>query len=648
MANYQLLKADIDKKVYQNGKQEITGENLNSVLNSMVTTLGAEYQFAGVATTTTNPGTPDAKVFYIANGKGTYTNFGGIEVTEDEVVVLYWDTAWHKEATGIAPADKLSLLNLKVGAWGLNIFDEVFELGDIGVNGQPVPGSTTLRTKNFTPCLSDWDYSISMDKACIYYYKEDGTFISLASLQNSPIFHTPNNAGLFKLVLFSDYGTTYNNDIKICQKFNWIPDITRLRTEINEQIDKTNERVSIVVKDWVSPQLFDRTHNKSGKMDVNGLVYENPSYVYTDEIDVSNHIGDTIYFSSNSVAKKVQVVIAYDVNGQVKTNSGYATNVFTYTVPSDVAKIRLSFYSPEEDASYAYLQAEYDEITPFIDYGSAEIPLVPCNIIVSKDGKGHYTSLTSAVANAKDGDVIFVRKGVYDNEEVEAYGKDITIIGEDVNGTIIKNGLDLYARPPIEMSIGKLANLTFHSYGVDGGDNRHAYALHNDDNSLQDKTFIAENCIFHTRSGYGAVGMGLRKGCVMTFKDCVFLNESPDGVPFFGNESALSQGPAGEQRLNFYNCQFITTQAQRAAIFRGMKTLGNYVICTFIGNTFVSADTSLTIRLDYTSPEYIGTSERMGNMGLVNWDLTYASTLNNIAEFNIAREGHTDIISANE
>ena len=114
MANYQLLKADIDEKVYQNGHQEITGENLNSVLNAMVTTLGAEYQFAGVATIDTNPGTPDAKVFYIANGKGTYTNFGGIEVTEDEVVVLYWDTAWHKEATGIASQEKLTELEGEV------------------------------------------------------------------------------------------------------------------------------------------------------------------------------------------------------------------------------------------------------------------------------------------------------------------------------------------------------------------------------------------------------------------------------------------------------------------------------------------------------------------------------------------------------
>ena len=114
MANYQLLKADIDKKVYQNGHQEITGSNLNSVLNAMVTTLGAEYQFAGVATIATNPGTPDAKVFYIANGKGTYTKFGSLEVTEDEVVVLYWDTAWHKEATGIASQAKLTELEEEV------------------------------------------------------------------------------------------------------------------------------------------------------------------------------------------------------------------------------------------------------------------------------------------------------------------------------------------------------------------------------------------------------------------------------------------------------------------------------------------------------------------------------------------------------
>lgn len=110
MSNYNTLKATINANIKQNGNQEITGQILNSVLNQMVTTLGAGYQFAGLATTATNPGTPDAKVFYIANGKGTYTNFSGLEVTEDEVVVLYYDTEWHKVATGIASQAKLAEL----------------------------------------------------------------------------------------------------------------------------------------------------------------------------------------------------------------------------------------------------------------------------------------------------------------------------------------------------------------------------------------------------------------------------------------------------------------------------------------------------------------------------------------------------------
>ena len=116
MSNYNNLKTTIDANIKQNGNQEITGPILNSVLNQMVNILGTGYQFAGVATLdpATDPGTPDAKVFYIANGKGTYTNFGSLEVTEDEMVVLYWDSAWHKVATGIASQEKLSELGQEV------------------------------------------------------------------------------------------------------------------------------------------------------------------------------------------------------------------------------------------------------------------------------------------------------------------------------------------------------------------------------------------------------------------------------------------------------------------------------------------------------------------------------------------------------
>lgn len=102
MANYATLKTAIQQVVKTNGNNEITGALLQQSLLAMVDSLGSGYQFVGVATPATNPGTPDAKVFYIANGKGIYINFERLDVADDEVVILYWDTAWHKVPTGIA------------------------------------------------------------------------------------------------------------------------------------------------------------------------------------------------------------------------------------------------------------------------------------------------------------------------------------------------------------------------------------------------------------------------------------------------------------------------------------------------------------------------------------------------------------------
>ena len=114
MANYDTLKTSVSDVIKTNGKKEITGALLQQTLMAMINSLGSGYQFIGVATPETNPGTPDAKVFCIANGKGAYTNFGGIEVTEDDVVVLYWDTLWHKVSTGIARDEDLTNLEKEV------------------------------------------------------------------------------------------------------------------------------------------------------------------------------------------------------------------------------------------------------------------------------------------------------------------------------------------------------------------------------------------------------------------------------------------------------------------------------------------------------------------------------------------------------
>lgn len=112
MSNYSSLKATINANVKTNGNQEITGSVLNSVLNAMVDSEGAGYQFMGVATPS-SPGTaqtPDYKCFYLASTPGTYTYLGGLVVADGEVAILKYDSSWHKEVTGAATASEVSQL----------------------------------------------------------------------------------------------------------------------------------------------------------------------------------------------------------------------------------------------------------------------------------------------------------------------------------------------------------------------------------------------------------------------------------------------------------------------------------------------------------------------------------------------------------
>lgn len=89
MANWTTLKKAIASVIKTNGNQEITGAVLQSTLNSIVNSIGENATFAGIATPTTNPGTPDGPVFYIATTAGSYSNFGGIKISQNELAILY-------------------------------------------------------------------------------------------------------------------------------------------------------------------------------------------------------------------------------------------------------------------------------------------------------------------------------------------------------------------------------------------------------------------------------------------------------------------------------------------------------------------------------------------------------------------------------
>lgn len=116
MANWTTLKAAIASIIKTNGNQEITGRLLQNALNNIISSVGENATFAGIATPTTNPGAPDGPVFYLATTPGVYSNFGGIEVIEGEAIIFEWDnSSWSKRVTGFATREKLTQLgsNLK-------------------------------------------------------------------------------------------------------------------------------------------------------------------------------------------------------------------------------------------------------------------------------------------------------------------------------------------------------------------------------------------------------------------------------------------------------------------------------------------------------------------------------------------------------
>lgn len=97
---YDQIKESIKAVIKENGNYEITGNVLQTVLLSMVDTLGPEYQFLGIATKSTVPVVVEGNSFYITVEVGTYTNFknsGNTAITVNKLGILTSTngTAWN-------------------------------------------------------------------------------------------------------------------------------------------------------------------------------------------------------------------------------------------------------------------------------------------------------------------------------------------------------------------------------------------------------------------------------------------------------------------------------------------------------------------------------------------------------------------------
>lgn len=101
MGDYEQLKQAVADVIKTNGNQEITGAIMQDTLLSIISTVGSNATFAGIATPTTNPGTPDQNVFYIASEPGIYANFGNVKLIDQVLIFSNNNGTWYKSEVNI-------------------------------------------------------------------------------------------------------------------------------------------------------------------------------------------------------------------------------------------------------------------------------------------------------------------------------------------------------------------------------------------------------------------------------------------------------------------------------------------------------------------------------------------------------------------
>lgn len=135
---YAQLKTDIAAVIRNNGNQEITGNVLQGALLEMINALGANYQYAGVADTSTTITTTEANVFYLLTEAGTYSNMSSSIVHASGIGIALWNgSAWSYQnvpssavvATDATPTEGST--NPVQSSWAYTIANKVEGMAEI-------------------------------------------------------------------------------------------------------------------------------------------------------------------------------------------------------------------------------------------------------------------------------------------------------------------------------------------------------------------------------------------------------------------------------------------------------------------------------------------------------------------------------------
>lgn len=299
MGNYEQLKAAIAAVIKANGRQEITGDVLQSALLSMVSNIGSNATFAGFAKPDTIPGTPDQNIFYIAYESGTYSNFSGIILQNEIVFLVNKNGIWEKEETGIASFEKMEELEILINTILNTIKNEI--VSDVTIDHNGAGYTTAGSTAGNGWVKSDF---LPINYGDKIEYKLDGwqNFCILA-LFDSEKRRILENQIVGATGVYSGYGN-FKEEIYVNTNRNVKFAIVQTR---QETLQSANAKIINYVDNFINKVEFEayKKENENGKKELTESIAQIDGVLYSNEEDniiINNSSGNGIAYSNGSNA----------------------------------------------------------------------------------------------------------------------------------------------------------------------------------------------------------------------------------------------------------------------------------------------------------------------------------------------------------
>ena len=385
MANWTTLKAAIADVIKTNGNQEITGVALQNTLNSIISAVGENATFAGIATPVTNPGTPDGPVFYIAAQTGVYSNFEGITV-ENEVAILLWKTSWKKLLTNIAPLSDISLIravldNVKLNSTGKNKINLSNKINShfLNLSGNLV-SSSSYCVSNYIEIKSSTQYYISKTNVGganhIIYDKN----LNVLSTTKDGAVTTPSDAKYIRLsistnaldtaMLFEGNAATtyepftdnYDNEQKFAElETQMASNKTELETQMASNKTELETQMASKTNASLGKNMFDKSTVKNGYyIDASGNLKTNSTLSLSRYIKVNPNT--SYYIQNTNTGGASNVWFDKEFNAIEEAAKSGVTNS-----PSNAAYIRLSISTAVIDNAMFFEGNAATTYEPFTD-----------------------------------------------------------------------------------------------------------------------------------------------------------------------------------------------------------------------------------------------------------------------------------------